>query len=432
MNLELSKWFERNWSLLSNAGALFGSRILISGLGFVYWWLAAQLFLPEAVGLASSIVSAMMLLGAVGAVGLDILIVGEIPRRPEQVGTLISTAVLVAGVTSCCLGIIFALCAPLLSTKLSSLAGGLEIILLFALGTAITSISLVVDQATIGLLRGGIQLGRNAIFAAAKILLLWLASIFIIKKSSLVIYLSWVMGSLASFLIITFGLMIMGIKIIYLPQLSFISELRRSVIGHYILNLAIVAPGFILPMLVTIILSAESTAYYYVAWMIAGMAFMVPQALSIVLFAIGSGHRDSLSHYLKLSMQVSFMVGVIISVLVFICADFILSFFGSSYEIEAGWALRILSMGMIPMTIKLHYVAIYRIYNRIYRTALFMAAGAVLEILMAVIGAYIGNLTGLSIGWLIAISIEALLMLPTVYHVTVGRALSQLSQFESA
>ena len=49
-----------NWTLYSNAGSLVAATAVTSGLGFVYWWVAARLFSQEAVGFASAIVSARM------------------------------------------------------------------------------------------------------------------------------------------------------------------------------------------------------------------------------------------------------------------------------------------------------------------------------------------------------------------------------------
>ncbi|MFN2199238.1 MAG: hypothetical protein ACK2UW_24180, partial [Anaerolineales bacterium] len=55
-----------NRVILSNAGTLVGTQAVTSGLGFIYWWVAARLFAVDAVGFASAAISAMMLLGNLG------------------------------------------------------------------------------------------------------------------------------------------------------------------------------------------------------------------------------------------------------------------------------------------------------------------------------------------------------------------------------
>jgi O-antigen/teichoic acid export membrane protein len=118
----LRHWSGENWAILSNAGALIGTTGLNSALGFIYWWLAARLFAPSAVGLASAAISAMMLLGNVGMLGLGTLLIGELPHRSHEAGALIATALLVAGGASAVLGILFGLAAPLVSAELTPLA----------------------------------------------------------------------------------------------------------------------------------------------------------------------------------------------------------------------------------------------------------------------------------------------------------------------
>ena len=67
----------------------------------------------------------------------------------------------------------------------------------FALGVALMSVSLVVDQALIGLLRGDVQVGRNALFALTKI-----AALVVVSggadRMGLTILSTWVLGSALS------------------------------------------------------------------------------------------------------------------------------------------------------------------------------------------------------------------------------------------
>src|SRR5512132_3304565 len=94
---------------IRNAIALVGTQAITSALGFVYWWLAARWFPPASVGLASAMVSTMMLLGTLGMLGLGTLLIGELPRQRWRAPQLVTTSVLVAGAASAALGLIFAL-----------------------------------------------------------------------------------------------------------------------------------------------------------------------------------------------------------------------------------------------------------------------------------------------------------------------------------
>jgi O-antigen/teichoic acid export membrane protein len=167
-------------TVLANAGSLVLATGATSLLGYLFWGVAARQFLPSDVGAASAAISAMMLLGTLGMLGLGTLLIGELPRQPGREGALIGAALLLAGAAGVVLGAIWALVAPALSPELVPLGGGPAGVAVFALGVGLTSAVLVLDQALLGLLRGDLQLGRNVAFGLVKLALLtglslWLA-----------------------------------------------------------------------------------------------------------------------------------------------------------------------------------------------------------------------------------------------------------------
>src|SRR5438477_1906238 len=98
--------------MLNNAVSLAGTTAVTSGLGFVYWWFAARHFPAEVVGLASALVSAMMLLGNLCILGLGTLLISELSRQPGREASLISGALLLVGGVGGCIGLLFAVVAP--------------------------------------------------------------------------------------------------------------------------------------------------------------------------------------------------------------------------------------------------------------------------------------------------------------------------------
>src|SRR5256885_7313000 len=173
----LLQWLKANSVILVNAGSLVGTTAVTSALGFVYWWLAARQFSPEAVGLASATISAMTLLGTFGILGLNTLLLGELSHQKGQEAALVSAALILVGGVGACLGIVYAVVAPYLSTDFQVLGASIGNIALFAVGVSLTSITLVLDQALIGLLRGSLQLWRNALFAGVKLAALFVAGL---------------------------------------------------------------------------------------------------------------------------------------------------------------------------------------------------------------------------------------------------------------
>ena len=76
-----------------------------------------------------------------------------------------------------------------------------------------------------------------------------------------------------------------------------------------------------------------------------------------------------------------------------------------------------MAIGIFPITIREHYVAICRIYRNFAEASIIMAISDVIQISAIVVGASINGLTGLTAGWLIAICIEGLITGPTLIRV---------------
>lgn len=403
-------WLQANRALFMNAGSLVATTAVTSVLGFVYWWLAARLFPPDAVGFASSAISAMMLLGAIGMLGLGTLLIGELPRNPGKAGSLIVAALLLASAASAVLGVLYALIAPSLSPELTGLSENTANIFFFASGVALTAVTLIVDQALIGLLRGGLQLGRNTLFAVIKLGLLYFASLWLSREAGINIYITWMVGNLLSLIALAAYMVAKGIRIHYPPEWTLFRRLKRAALAHHAVNLILQAPSLIMPIAVTTLLSASSNASFYAAWMVVSFAFVIPSHLATVLFAVGATQPAVLTEKMRTTMKLSLLAAIPMCAGLFLTAGFLLNLFGGHYAEQAEWCLRILSLGVFPLIIKYHYVALMRVYDQLDSAIVLFFLGSALEIGLAVVGIQIGALTGLSIGWLAAVSIEAIFM----------------------
>jgi O-antigen/teichoic acid export membrane protein len=402
--------------MLINAGALIGTTAVTSSLGFVYWWLAARRFPPEAVGVASASVSAMVLLGGFCVLGLGTLLITELPRQPGQAGSLISTSVMVVGAIGGMAGLVFAVVAPLASGGFKELGVSLANITLFASGVSLTAIAVVLDQALVGLLRGKLQFGRNALFAFSKLAALFGLSLLSASRAGISIYTTWALGIVISLAaLIIYHLYKVGWPgSNYLPRWSLVRKLRGAALQHHMLNMTLQAPILMLPVLVTALLSATMNAWFYVSWMIVSFVFLIPNTLTIVLHAMNSAQQATLAHKARVTLGVGMATSLLANGVLQVVAQQALGLFGASYAQQAVWTLRVLLLAAFPLTIKYHYIAICRIQDRIKRAMLGMLPGGLLELSAAALGAHLGGLTGLSAGWVVAIYIESLFMLRIV------------------
>jgi O-antigen/teichoic acid export membrane protein len=413
----LQRWIAKHGILLTNAGSLFGTTIVTSGLGFVFWWVAARMFAPAAVGLSSAAISAMTLLATGCILGLGTLLVGELPRQPGKEASLISAALLLVAGLGGCAGIILAVAAPFISRELAPLSSSIEAVALFALGVSLTATTIVLDQAVIGLWQGELQLIRNALFSVVKLALLFAASFWLTGQAGLAIYAAWAVGNALSLLPLAGYAMWRGgwSREVYHPQWKLLWKLGPAALQHHVLNLILRAPALVLPVLVAILLSVTMNAWFYVALMISNFIFSVPLALTTVLFAINSTDPDVLAQKARLTLSISVVIALFANIVTLFGAQQLLGLFGHDYAEQAAWSLRLLGLAAFPVILKNHYVVICRIQNQMTRAMFPMLAGFLLELGGAALGAYLGSLTGLSLGWTIALCIEAALMSHRVY-----------------
>ncbi len=421
-NGRLRHWLSTNAVILSNASSIVGALVANSALGFAYWWFAARQFSPQAVGLGSAAISAMMLLGTIGALGLGTLLIGELPRRAGQKTALIFTALVAAGGAGGALGFLFALAAPFISGELNILSENIFNLILFAVGVSLTAVTLVLDQALVGLLRGSLQFWRNGIFSVAKLIILFMGVPWVSEHSGLSIYAAWLGGNLISLLVLAGLAVLNGVQLRACRlQWGLIRQLGRAALSHHALNLVLQAPNQALPVVVTVLLSAQMNAYFYAAWMMAGFAFFALAALATVLYAVGAASPITLAHKLQTTVRLSIALCLVTGITVFVGADWVLRLFGDAYSGQAAWCLRVLSLATFPLIAKYHYVALCRIRGSVLRAAQVLLVASLVELGLAIIGARIGSLLGLSLGWVVAVYLEGLFMARTLYHVTQTR-----------
>ena len=407
--------------LLGSATSLIATTGLASVLGFVYWTLAARLFSQEAVGYGSATVSAMTLLGTIGMFGLGTVLIGELPRRSSARVGLISAALFTSCIGSLVLGLGFAVLAAHFSRRFEYISGTLSEVALFTAGVALTGVTLVFDQVTIGLLRGGLQLSRNIILGVIKLLLLPVVAVILHDQFGMGITASWVTGMALSVVLIAIRLRLGGTPVLPRPEWGVLRKLGKTAVAHSWLNLSISVPRSLIPVLVTVIVSPSANAAFYAAWTLAGLLYIVPTHLSTVLFAVASANPKLVARKLRFTLRLSLLIGLPGMVILGLGAHLALSLFGPSYARAATVTLWLLVIGYLPTIPKMHFIAVCRASGRISRAALVLTSAAAMEITAAAIGGATGGLKGLSVALLAVFLVEGLVTTPPVLRAAFGR-----------
>jgi O-antigen/teichoic acid export membrane protein len=173
----------------------------------------------------------------------------------------------------------------------------------------------------------------------------------------------------------------------------------------------------LLPVLVTALLSATMNAYFYTASMVVTLFIAAPSALSTTLFAVGARRPTAIASPLRLTFGLSLLAALVANLLLWVAADPVMRLFGPAYAENATASLRIMAIGLFPFAVRDHFVAICRIRRQVPRALRVSVLGAALELLLAAIGAQLGGLSGLSLGWVVALTLEAIVMSPPVWQV---------------
>jgi O-antigen/teichoic acid export membrane protein len=393
-------------------------------LGLGYWLVATRLFAARDVGLVAAGSSVASFLGAIGMVGIPVLLLAEMKDMEERERRVIFTTGLAI---ACAVVLVLSVGALALSSVLgaSLRAIGRDPVTaaLFVLGSVATVASITFDNTAIGLHRGAAQLTRGVLGGVLKPACVGLL-IVIGTRSTAGLFLAWA-GAL-------------GVSIVVcLPMLRFARtprgggtlprrvELTRRYgllsLNHHVLNLSINSISYVVPLTAALLIAPRQVAYFTTAFLLSATVLIIPYLLALALFAEKADDAELLHRHVRRTLPFGLALCAAIVVGVEAVAPMVLHLFGAAYATNGSTALRLLILVGPSYVIKDHYVAIRRAQRRLSDAAKVMALGTSAEAAGAVLGAVMGGMTGLCIGWAVAASAEALALSPSVMAVLRGR-----------
>ena len=96
--------------LHKNAIYLMMNHLVTSGLGFIFWMIVARYYPPEEVGLASVIISSMLLIAILGNLGFGIGLIRFLPNaKIKDANEMINSCFTISGIFTSVLILIFLL-----------------------------------------------------------------------------------------------------------------------------------------------------------------------------------------------------------------------------------------------------------------------------------------------------------------------------------
>ena len=338
--------------------------LVMAGLGFVFWMVVARFYTEAEVGLGAAIISAISLLALLSTLGLNVALIRFLPKAEKPVD-MINTCLTLSGIVSLVVAGIFIAGLHLWSPALGFIRENAIFSIAFVFFTLFWTLSGVMDFIFIARRRADFVLSKNTIFSLLKIPLPILLVLFFYSFG---IISSWGLA-IGVALAISLFLFLPRVQNRYKPlpriNLGIIKNMWRYSAGSYLAGLFGSASTLILPIMVLNLLGAEQNAYFYVAWMIAGLLFVIPGAVSQSLFAEGSHFEAPLGVNVRRSYKFIFLLLIPAIILLLLLGKWLLLLFGVSYSANALMLLWILAVSGIFVGVNSVYMTILRVQGRI-------------------------------------------------------------------
>ena len=344
------------------------------------------------IGLATAAISAATMIVGLSKLGLDAGLVRYLPESKNKNG-LYSTIVMVTLVLALVLTAVFMLGINIFSPALSFIRDGWFLPVFFVY-IAVTSIYSFQNLAFISIRRADLSLIQNLLLGARIPILLLIAGLGVFG----------VFSSLGIALIMTFGF---GVFVLRRYGLSFtirfdIDSIRKTLkfsLGNYSAGIFMMAPVTIIPIMIVNTIGAEEGAYFYVAYSVATILIMIPNAVSTSLFVEGSHNRPLKENVLK-SMKLILMLMVPAMILIFLFGDKLLLIFSKEYSEQAFEMLQLFAVSSIFSSVTSIYISIKNIQKdvRMLNYVSFVFSTLLIGIGYAALLEY--GLVGLGFAWL--------------------------------
>ncbi|MFC1992483.1 lipopolysaccharide biosynthesis protein [Chloroflexota bacterium] len=350
--------------LYRNALYLMLDMVIKSGLGFIFWIIAARFYTAADVGFSSAIFSVVGLLASLSLLGLDISIVRFLPRI-KKTANLINTSFTLGGTVNLAVAVVFLAGLKLWAPRLTFIADSAMFISVFLL-FSLTLISIqLMDHVFIAKRKAEFTLATNSVVSLLKIPLLIFFAMFW-HSFGIIASLALASGIAISVAIFIF---LPRAKIAYRPIPAVDTTMIKRMWGYsssnYLANLFSAAPFFLLPLMVLNLLGPTENAYYYVARMMVNSLFIISLAVSYSLFAEGSHSEEKLRENVVRAFKFTILLLVPALVLFIFAGKWLLFLFGYSYYVNALPLLQILAISALPQTVIHIYCTILRVNHRI-------------------------------------------------------------------
>lgn len=392
--------------MVPNSLALIATKVATLGLGFLFWLVAARLFRPDEVGLAGGLVAAALLCVQLALLGIGSAVIAMFPAHRDGPGRLLDSALTTATVSGAVVGVGFAALAAVAFAELGVVATRPVYLALFVAMCALGTAGVVLDQISTTLRRGDQALGRGVLNGALSLVAV-VALGALAGAGAMAIFACWVAGVAAACALGAGQLRRSVGRYRFRPRLERPLVARLVAVGlpNHALTLADRAPGLLLPVLVTELLSPTANAYWYAVWMMAWVVFSIPVQVGMTLFAEASHRPAAIDGLVRHAVRWSLGLGLAAAVALALAGGLVLTLLGARYAAAGTEPLRVLVWGIVPMTFVQAYYARCRAAMRLREAVATAVIGGTVTVAAAAVAGVASGLTAMAAAW---VAVQAL------------------------
>lgn len=366
-------------SVYGSGYALVLSSVVTSGIGFLFWIVAARGYDQHIVGQNSALLFAVMFVAGVAQLNLLNVLIRFVPVAGRRSLRFVLGAYLVGGGLAGLAGVAFALATPVVAPALADSVRAPGAVLGFGLACTVWAVFVMQDGVLAAVRRARMVTLENAVFSVVKLaLVVGLARVLPLQ------------GIVAAWLAAT-ALVVVATNVYLfaraLPRHAAATAGQaeriplRSVLGYsggdYLGTLCWLACTQLLPVLVLGGVGPDATAVFTMVWSVAYALYLVPAGMGQSLVAHGSVDGTQLLDSARGAIRRSLaLVGPAVAVLV-LAAPLLLQVLGPGY-VSGSWALRFAALSALPNVITACAVSTARVHRRMATVVAILAGISVL------------------------------------------------------
>ncbi len=395
--------------LYRNGYYLTLSSLATSGIGLIYWILAAHRYPAYLVGLNSAVIAAMTFLAGVAEFNLMSTLVRFVPIAGQSSKRLIIITYVISVIVAVIISIIFLQYLTELSPALDFLGDSPTIMIWFILSTMCWTIFVLQDSVLTGLRQAAFVPVENTVFSLTKIALML---IFAVSIPTLGIFASWSVALVVAILPTNYFIFRKLIPIHVRQNVQNNAaivprQVARFAAYDYIGALFWLICTTLMPVIVATVSGPTANAYFYLAWTIANTLYLIAPAMGSSLVVEASKEQKKLAFFSYKVFQNTMKMVMPAAVVLVVSASPILLVFGKGYSSQGANLLRLLALSAVPNVIIATFVSVARVKK--YMKSIVVVLGTLCTLLLgsSYVLLKVYGIVGVGIGWVISETLVA-------------------------